>query len=95
MLRGRTRRDVNEPLIIDYFESAGCAVLKVNESGKPDLVVFKGAHVWLVEVKQRRGKLRAQQVAFQAHWRGPQVQIVRSVEDAAKLLESRALAVEL
>ena len=41
MLRGRTRRDANEAAILDSFRRAGWAVLKINEPGAPDAVVFR------------------------------------------------------
>lgn len=85
-MRRAAKRDANEPLIVDYLEAAGCSVLKVNEAGKPDLVAFKSGRVWLIEIKQPKGKLRERQTAFQAKWTGPPIHVVRTVDEAAKLL---------
>lgn len=45
------RRDDNEPAIVAALEAVGCAVLRLNETGAPDLLVsFRGV-LRLLEVK--------------------------------------------
>jgi hypothetical protein len=91
MLRGRTRRDANEAAILDSFKRAGWAVLKINEPGAPDAVVFKHFHYegwrcFLVEVKVPKGKLRPKQVKFHSEWSGPEIRIVRTIEDVIEMV---------
>lgn len=45
------RRDENEPAIVAALEAVGCSVLRLNETGAPDLLVsFRGV-LRLLEVK--------------------------------------------
>lgn len=85
-MRRAARRDGNEADIFEAFEGRGASVLRMSGAGQPDAVVFYRGSVWLVEVKQKAGKLKPAQVRFQARWTGPAVHIVRSVEDALALL---------
>jgi len=87
MLRGRTRRDANEAAILDSFRRAGWAVLKINEPGAPDAVVFsQHGFPYLIEIKMPKGKLRESQKKFQAKWTGPQIHVVRTIEDVIEMV---------
>ena len=82
----QAKRDANEQPICEALTKAGCAVLKVSSAGAPDLVVLKGARVWLMEVKAKDGRLTPAQVRFRKTWTGPQPLTVRSVEQALHVL---------
>lgn len=84
------RRDGNEIGIFQALEARGASILRVSQPGLPDAVVFYQGRVWLMEVKQKAGKLKPAQVRFQAKWTGPAVHIVRSVEDAIAMLSGTA-----
>lgn len=85
--RRNPRRDQNEAVLFRAFRAAGCAVLPISAPGAPDAVIFlptgKGL---LVEVKSARGKLRPEQIRWQATWRGPEIHIVRTIDDVLRLV---------
>lgn len=87
MLRGRTRRDANEAAILDSFRRAGWSVLKINEPGAPDAVVFNPRGFgYPIEIKVIKGKLRPKQEKFHESWTGPPVRIVRTIEDVIEMV---------
>jgi len=84
-----TRRDANEPIIIEALEAAGCVVLKLSGLGLPDLAIFKGDRLLaLAEVKMRHGRLTQAQIRWRAQWHGPAPVELRSVEDALALVRT-------
>jgi hypothetical protein len=90
--RKNPRRDANEPIVLETFEKAGCAVLPVSITGGPDAIVFYPSHhahagCWLIEIKTRLGKLTKAQKDFRLKWTGPPIHLVRSPEDALHLLK--------
>jgi hypothetical protein len=100
--RLNARRDGNERLIIDALEARGFQVTQINGKGVPDLLVSRRmplepdedvrptdtvARMWLVEIKQPKGKLNAAQQIWHERWRGPKPIVLRTVEDALKFPE--------
>lgn len=88
MRRTRARVDQNQAEIVAAFRGYGWRVHSTAALGKgfPDLLVQKHETL-LVEVKQGKGTLTADQEAFlRQGWR---VEIVRTVEDVARLSDGR------
>jgi hypothetical protein len=82
------RTDGNHAEIRTAMREAGAEVEDMSGSGKgmPDTLVYTAdGRLLLVEIKMPKGTLTAPQVRF--HARFP-VHIVRSVEDALKLIET-------
>lgn len=86
LLRHNPRRDANEKPIVDALRQMGASVVRLD---KPvDLVCgYRGA-THLVEVKTHNGKLTAPQAKFIDEWRGSEVTILRSVEDALAFINN-------
>ena len=103
-MRHYPRTDNNQDAIVEAFRAAGATVLSLAAMGKgcPDLIVGysaggRGVNL-LVEVKDgskppSKRRLSADQVRWHAEWRG-QVCVVKSVEEALKLLHDRTPALE-
>lgn len=77
-------RDRNERPIIEALEAQGFCVSQLQGRGVPDLLVAKGAAMWLVEVKQPKAGYTPSQILWRTRWRGPKVLTLRSVEDALR-----------
>ena len=77
--RFATKRDANEPLIIEYLERRGFSVHPMDQP--LDLLVGRNQKTYLVEVKTEKGKLTKTQKDFLKLWRG-QFAIVRDLEQA-------------
>jgi hypothetical protein len=85
--RFANKRDANEPGIVAALESLGCLVHRMD---KPvDLLVLHRGTVHLVEIKARKGRLTADQVAFSRYW---PIKVLRSVEDAVALASGKVAA---
>jgi hypothetical protein len=87
LARLNPRRDANEREVIQTLEARGFSVAQISGKGVPDLLVGSrlpvfGSSLWLVEVKQPKGKLNAAQLQWRERWNGPAPIVVRSVEDA-------------
>ena len=89
--RLNAKRDANERLIIDALKARGFSVAQINGKGVPDLLVAHSVIgrasacqplMWLVEVKQPKGKLSAAQIAWRKNWTGPAPITLRSVDEA-------------
>ena len=83
----RHRADNNQKEIIEALRQIGASVLVLSQvgGGCPDLLIgFRNQSI-LMEVKTKKGKLKPEQIEFIYRWRGNQVQIVRSVEEAIEL----------
>lgn len=80
------RRDGNEQPIIDALEAAGCQVERLDRP--VDLLVGYDGQTYLMEVKDTRGRNRLQdsQDAFLRAWPGGPAAVVRSIEDALRLI---------
>jgi len=84
MPRHNPKRDSAEPEIVTALKTCGFSVERMN---KPvDLAVGFRGRMWLIEVKSGdKGyakSLNENQKRFAAGWRGPQVVILRSAQDA-------------
>jgi len=92
--RYAAKRDVNEPEIIEALRKLPrCSVQQLSGKGVPDLLISYRNVLFLMEVKlplSKRGGdshsvLTADQEAWHREWLG-EVHIVRSIEDAFKVL---------
>lgn len=84
--RRKAKRDAAEPEVVSTLTDAGFAVERTSAPGWPDLLVSFRRRCWLVEVKSSHkgyGKgLNDNQKEFAARWRGPDIVILRSAQDA-------------
>jgi hypothetical protein len=90
--RRAARRDSNERQIVEALEGMGAIVERLS---KPlDLLVNVQGVIALADVKApRTGRLTADQVAFLKKWDGAPIYLLRTVEDAERMVnELRAKA---
>lgn len=87
-MRRAAKRDRNHPEIVKALRDAGCRVLDLAAVGNgcPDLLVWRGALMKFLEVKDgmkppSARMLTADQVVFHEEWAG-RVEVVVSVETA-------------
>lgn len=80
--------DSNQPEIVEAFRQLHCSVQHLHTvgSGCPDLLIGVNGFNVLVEVKTSAGKLTDDQKDFITVWRGDDVNIVRTREDAIELV---------
>lgn len=85
-MRRASKRDANEPEIVDALEAMGCGVAKIDsDDGFPDLVVwFKDRHT-LIEVKMPGELLTTRQKQFHAAWPG-RIHIAHSAGEAIQIV---------
>jgi hypothetical protein len=83
-MRRAARVDTNHAAIVAALRAAGASIVSLASLGHgvPDLLVCGAGWCRLIEIKTPTGKLTSDQVAFAAHWQGPPVVIVRSVDEA-------------
>lgn len=83
-MRAAAKRDATEPEIVKALELAGWTVVKVSDTGLPDLVAMRRGVVRFLEVKSPGGKLTpAQQETFQRFAAAlVTVHVVRTPEEA-------------
>jgi hypothetical protein len=76
--------DGTHTAIVQALRQAGCSVLDLRSlgSGAPDLLVGFRGRDRLLEVKTARGRLLEAQKDFALAWRGHEVSVVRSVDEA-------------
>jgi hypothetical protein len=85
-LRRAARVDANQAEIVAALRGAGCVVWII---GLPvDLLVGKGGHTVLVELKTAKGRHTPLQAAFMAAWTGGPVATIRDVAGALTLAGS-------
>lgn len=86
MIPRRAKRDASEPEIISTLEQCGFGVERTSQPGWPDLLVSFRRRCWLIECKSSHkgyGKeLNENQKKFADRWRGPDIIILRSAQDA-------------
>lgn len=84
------RTDKNQTEIVRTLKAVGATVTDTSMvgGGFPDLVVGHCKKIYLMEIKNpdARGKLRASQIIFQEFWKGPDVHVVESVDEALKVI---------
>lgn len=87
--RKAAKRDTAEPAIVDALQKMGASTYRLS---KPvDLAVGYRGKTYLVEVKSgKAGKLTASQIDFMANWRGGQVRLIRTPEEAIDWIKSLA-----
>jgi Holliday junction resolvase len=84
---GPKRRDANQRKIVQVLRKLGASVAITADVGRgfPDLVVGYGGMTYLVEVKNH-STLRRSQRAFREQWRGGEIVLLRSPEEAVQWL---------
>lgn len=93
-VRSRSRRDANQKGLVTVLEQLGCSVVDMSAAGIPgwpDLAIGVAGSTHLLEVKNPesaygRSGLNQNQSAFARDWRGGQVYVVTTVEDAVVLV---------
>ncbi len=83
--RRAAKRDSNERPIIDALRTAGASVEQISKKGVPDLLVGFQGRTYLMEVKDRKGKLTPDEDTWIGAWKG-NVYIVRSIEEALEVI---------
>lgn len=83
--RRAAKRDANEPAIVEALEGMGAVV---ERTSKPlDLVVLVGSVIALADVKDpKRGRITDDQQTFIKKWDGAPIYILRTVEDAERMV---------
>lgn len=87
-MRARPRKDKNHAAIVSALRGVGATVADTSAMGGgiPDLLAgYKGANVW-IEVKDGAGSLTEDQLEFIARWRGGQVRVCRTVDEALRAI---------
>lgn len=84
----KCRVDGNQTAIVMALRAHGYSVMSLSTVGKgcPDLLVGAQSLNILLEVKMPKKKLRVQQQAFVAGWKG-QCATVTSADDAVKVVD--------
>jgi hypothetical protein len=88
------KKDANHKIIVEALQSAGAYVLDMSHVGKgfPDLIVGFQSQTILMEIKNPKtsyGKkgLNKNQIIWRDQWRGGEVFVVTSEEEALKILK--------
>ncbi len=82
------KRDENQTDIVDALRSVGATVLDLADVGRncPDILAgYKGVN-YLMEIKTATGKLTPGQAEFIKEWRGLSVAVVRTVDEAYRVI---------
>ena len=82
LYRQAAKRDGNEKEIVTYLRSVGVSVHQLSSKGVPDLLCGYKGKTYLLEVKEKRGKLTSDQVTWHDKWRGEKPFIVHDVAEA-------------
>jgi len=82
------KRDNNEAEIVTALQRVGCSVAYA-ERQPYDLLAGRAGRTYLLEIKDRKGRLRESQLVFGASWKG-HYKVVRSVEEALEAVGVRA-----
>ena len=87
MMRTRGRIDRNQSQIVSILRELGCTVTSLSDTGggTPDLLVGHRGVTYLIEVKQRKGKLSPHQQRWHAAWRGAPVLVIHCAEQILDL----------
>lgn len=85
--RRAAKRDSAEAEIVAALQKMGASVYRLS---KPvDLAVGFRGRTYLVEVKSgKAGRLTASQIDFMANWRGGQVYLIRTPQEAVDWINS-------
>ena len=73
---------------MEALRAAGASVVDVSQVGQglPDLIVGRGGITRLLEVKEPGGRLKPDQIAFIATWRGLEPRVVTTAEEALRAI---------
>jgi hypothetical protein len=85
--RRYTRRDANEPELVAAAEALGATWQPLSIRGGPDGMIGVLGRVAFVENKVGKGKLRETQRKWHSWWKGPEVHVIRTVEDMVDLVQ--------
>lgn len=84
------RIDNNQSEIVRALKSVGATITDTSMvgGGFPDLVVGFCKRSYFIEIKNpdARGKLRTSQIIFQEKWKGEDVHVVETVDEALKVI---------
>lgn len=83
--RHSAKRDGNEAEIFDALRNAGFSVYRLDQP--TDAVIGYRGKTMLIEIKMPGAKLNDNQREFFSTWKGATPPILRTVEDAIKLIE--------
>ena len=93
------KQDASARGVIDAFKAVGCSVVVITsaQAGCPDLALGVAGRTHLVEIKPdvgitARRNLRPAQATFSESWRGGPVHVVRSADEALRLVELLRMA---
>lgn len=95
------KKDANHSAVIEVFKKCGIPLLDTSGlgAGFPDCVVEIDRRLYLVEIKNpttgygKKG-MNKLQMAWADQWRGGPVYLVRSIDDALKLINRKFSEVE-
>lgn len=91
-MRRASKVDANQKAIVHALRLIGASVESLHQVGKgvPDLLVGFRGQMWLLEVKNPDGRNRVhmEQTAWHDAWQGPEVLVVRSVDEAVEAVEA-------
>jgi len=76
--------DDNQSDIVAALRGAGQQVVLMHAvgGGFPDIIACRHGQAHFIEIKSPKGKLTPAQKVFFDEWRGPSINIVRSIDDA-------------
>lgn len=89
-MRRAAKRDDNEAAIIAALMAVGCSVTQLSGTDIPDLLVGYKGNTYLLEAKQRLGKLTSGQETWHRSWRGGPLGIVRTPQAALDAIGAKA-----
>lgn len=86
--RWSARRDANEAAIVDALRTVGAGVIRLSQTGVPDLLVLFRGRVHLLEVKRAKargqGAGRATMAQEQLAAQGWPVSVTRTTDEALR-----------
>ena len=87
-MRHRASLDANHVEIVAKLRQVGAVVVDLAKvgGGCPDLLVGFRGKSYLMEVKTAKGYIRPTQVLFFTTWRGGEIAVVRSFDDAYNVI---------
>jgi len=88
-MRRHARPDANQGEIVQALLKVGASVLDLHAAGikgAPDLLAGYHGQDVLIEIKTQEGRLEPEQCAWHDAWRGHQVAVVRTVDEALQAI---------
>lgn len=91
--RFNTRTDANQLNIVNGLKKLGYSVIDLKRvgGGAPDIIVAKREEVYFFEIKTEKGKLNEKQIAFRAFWNGPNIETIRSIDEALDYIRRQSI----